>query len=99
MILLNLGLLGRLRNQTVLEVKCTRCGSPNQMFHRHIVCRSNVYCMPCVLHILEEWKIKRDEVSFLKQGRTNCKLQDPKVKSFPQECTYEVNHYGKHSWE
>jgi hypothetical protein len=68
--------------------RCERCGKEvtDEAFHIAKV----LLCYICLDSIVHEWKIKRDEINFLGQGRTTCDVNN---------CVYEVSHLGKHSWQ
>ena len=47
-------------------------------------------CMKCLFNIVDEWDIKVNEFTSLQDSRNFCSIN---------ECTYEINHAGNHSWE
>ena len=67
--------------------KCERCGTTNSFLQSFYAV---FLCYKCIELIIKEWDIKRKEVNYLGQGRNACKLKD---------CTYEIDHLGKHSYE
>ena len=74
----------------VLQLRCVRCGKDITANPSKKQFKAIWVCMFCLFQIVEEWKIKRDEIAYLGQGREFCGSNN---------CTYEINHIGKHSWE
>jgi|GEM_PF-6934688 len=68
---------------------CKRCGNKFNLLKRYGF-RGTYLCMKCLFNIVDEWDIKVNEFTSLQDSRNFCSIN---------ECTYEINHAGNHSWE
>ncbi len=72
-------------------MQCERCGWKRSSMNRsYMIIEHAMFCEICLHTIVKEWLIKKQEVTMLGSARTACEVNS---------CTYEIGHYGKHSWD